>query len=1063
MKNQVPKRRRLALPAMLCCLPAAVGASPLSTTHTTTTTAVHDTMARPAVPVSGRVVDENGQGMPGVTVLEKGTTNGVTTSADGSFTLNVASGSATLVFSFVGYTSREVAVANQSTINISLAPDTEALNEVVVVGYLTQERQNVTGSVASVGAQEVRRAPVATVSEAIQGRLPGVQVANSGQPGQAPVVNIRGIGSITSGSGPLYIIDGLWVENIRDFNPQDAESVQVLKDAASLAPYGSRGANGVIIITTRRGKSGTPAINFNGYAGVQNIAKTYDLMNSEEWAVINRQAYENAGRTPQPYALTLPRDANGQIISTDWQDEFFKQGSVQDYSLGFSGGGTNSNFLISGGYFNQKGTAVGPKFERYSLRINSGFNRGKLRVGESVLLTRANQTRLNGATVTNPDGYPFVGVLRMLPVIPVYDPTVPGGYGIGGNNASTFGINPIAQQQLFNNTGTSNRLQGSIYGEYSFTDFLRYRLNLGTEFHAFHDREKRQFGVQRQNDPLNPSFYAENQGNELFTLVENTLTFDKSFDKNNLTAVVGYTEQRQRQEFTRGRNNDYGTGPVYYWALDAGSTAPQVVGSEYLYTKRSYLGQLTYDYDQRYLLTGAYRRDGSSRFSPDNRWGNFYAGSLGWRVSREAFFEGITAISNLKLRASYGSLGNESLLGEYGGSYLWQALINPNVNYPLGGDATIFNGSIQTKLASTDIAWEERRTTNVGADFGFLEDRLTLSLDYYVSKTQNALVQVQQPLVLGNAGDDPFRRIGRLENRGFEVLLGYNETRNPFKYGIAANLTTIKNEVQRLSDRGSSFLLGGPNDATRTEPGYEVGSFYLYQFDGIFQTGDNIAGSAQPNAQPGDVRYKDINNDGVINDRDRAHVGRVFPKLQYGLNLTASYANFDLAAFFQGIQGNDVLNVSKYWLERTDENGNYERGFSPWTPDNPSTTTPRAIISGAPPGSPAAASATENSRLNSTRWLEDGSYLRLKNIQIGYNVPKAALERVKGIGSLRIYVTGQNVFTVTDYSGYDPETVGTNPVTLNTNNPPPSTLARGVDFGSYPSVRTFAAGIQLGF
>jgi TonB-linked SusC/RagA family outer membrane protein len=601
--------------------------------------------------VTGRVVDENGQGLPGVTVLQKGSSNGATSDSEGRFALTVPD-NATLVFSYVGYTTQEVPVSGRSTVDVSMAQDTKALQELVVVGYLTQNRQEVTGSVATVSGADTRRAPVATVGEAIQGRLPGVQVTNTGEPGQAPLINIRGVGSLTNGSTPLFVVDGLWVENIRDFNPQDVESVQVLKDAASLAPYGSRGANGVIIITTRKGKSGTPAINFNAYTGVQKITKTYDLANAQQWAVINNQAHDNAGVARLPYAANLPAG-----VDTDWQDELLRTGRVEDYNVSFSGGGQNSNFLISGGYFGQKGTIITSRFDRYTMRINSGFTRGKLRVGENALLSRSNQVRVNG-TPASPLRVPFIDVLRMLPVIPVNDPANPGGFGFGNTNATTFGTNPIAQMRLLNNTSVNNRLQGNIFAEYDILKFLRYRLNLGADFLAYHDREKRRYGQWRQNDALNPSYFAENQGNELFTLVENTLTFDQSFGENNVTAVAGYTEQRFRSEFTRGRNNGYGFGPTYYWQLSAGTTTPSVEGNEYIWTKRSWLGQVTYDYNQRYLLTGAVRRDGSSRFSPDNRWGTFWAASVGWRISREAFFENIAAVSNLKLRASYGALAN---------------------------------------------------------------------------------------------------------------------------------------------------------------------------------------------------------------------------------------------------------------------------------------------------------------------------------------------------------------------------------------------------------------------
>ncbi|WP_210517962.1 SusC/RagA family TonB-linked outer membrane protein [Hymenobacter terricola] len=1045
MNNLILPPGRL-LPVLAFCLPlTAAVAAPVAAYATTASSKV----ARPAAIVTGRVTDQKGEGLPGVTVLVKGTQNGTSTSASGEFSIDAPVG-ATLVFSSVGYATQEVAVTG-TTMSISLQQDVKQLNDVVVVGYLTQERQNVTGSVATVSAQEVRRAPVASVGEAIQGRLPGVQVTNSGQPGQAPNINIRGLGTIASGSGPLYVIDGLWVQGQggqRDFNPADVESVQVLKDAAALAPYGASGANGVIIITTKKGKAGATAINFSANGGVQNLVKRLDLMNAAQWATVNNQAYDNAGLSRQPYAANIPAG-----VDTDWQKEFFKQGSVQDYNLGFSGGGPNSTFNVSGGYFKQDGTVKGPDFERYSFRVNTGFSRGRFRIGENAMLSRTNQMRLN---VISFYGSPFYNVVQMLPVNTVYDPTVAGGFGIGNPNASTFGLNPIASQSLLNDTGTSNRLQGNVYGEVSIFDFLRYRLNLATEFHAFHDQQKRQYGIWRQNDITQLSNFGEDQGNEVFGMAENTLTFDKSFGNHNLTVVGGYSQQRFRQEFTRGVNFGYGNGPIYYWALDAGSQTPQAIGSAYEWAKQSFFAQATYDYDQRYLLTAAFRRDGSSRFEPGKRWGNFGAASVGWRVSKEKFFENVSGISDLKLRASYGRLGNDLLNGAYGGSYLSQGFINTNSNYVLGG--TIQNGAIQTGYASTGIRWEDRRTTNVGFDAGFVSNRLTLSADYYVSQTYNALINPNLPLTFGNAGSNPFRNLGKLENKGFEFLLGYNDDRHSFRYGATANLTTIKNTVLDLGTAGgegtgaANFFNGGPRDITRTEVGYEVGSFYLYQFDGIYQTGDaNIpAGLA-----PGDVRYKDINADGKIDDKDRAHVGRVFPKLQYGLNLNLGYGGFDVTAFFQGVQGNDVMNLSKFLTDNTADNSNYRADFSPWTTTNPSTTTPRAIKSGGPQNGDAAGN---NARFNSTRWLESGSYLRLKNLQLGYTVPKTVLESTRYVTSLRIVATAQNLFTVTKYTGYDPETVGSGGFNTLGNN-----LARGVDEGSYPNLRSFTLGIQAGF
>jgi TonB-linked SusC/RagA family outer membrane protein len=918
-----------------------------------------------------------------------------------------------------------------------MVPDVQALSEVVVIGYGTQERTDLTGSVASVNVADVKRAPVATLNEAIQGRMAGVSVTSSGLPGQTSNINIRGIGGLGANSSPLYVVDGLWVDNIRDFNPADIESVQVLKDAATTAIYGSRGANGVIIITTRRGKAGEPQVNVNAYAGIQNISKRWDLTNAREFAAINNMAYDNAGRTRMPGA-----DAQfNPNIDTDWQDEMIQQGTIQDYNIGVSGGGQNSNFLISGGYFNQKGTIIGPSFERYSIRLNSGMTKGRVKLGQSALFTRGNQVRMNGL--------PFIDIARMLPTIPVYDPneTSGSGFGYGSDINYTFGTNPVALQRMQRDAGISNRFLGSLFADVSILNSLTYRLNVGLDYNANNNRLSRKFGRWSYNQPLDPAFLTETRGDESLLLIENTLSFDKRFGEHSLSAVAGYTEQQFRGTFSRATNRTYSAVPQYYFVLSAGSTNPEVAGEDTEWAKRSWLGRILYDYGDRYFLTASIRRDGSSRFDPENQWGTFGAASVGWRISKEAFFANVPHISNLKLRASYGLVGNDGLPG----NYLYAAVINQNANYVLGGGQDIILGSTQTQLASTGIKWESRYTTNVGLDIGVLEDRITLSTDYYISTTKDALVNPLIPIYLGNFGGNPFVNLGELENRGFELALTYQENRTAFKYGATANLTTIKNKVLSLSQEGQ-IIPGGPHGGiTRTEVGHPVGSFYLIEMDGIFQTTEEVtAHGAQPYAKPGDVRYKDANRDGRIDNLDRRYVGSVLPKLQYGLNLNGSYMNFDLTLFFQGVYGNKVWNGSRFWLDRLDDNGNYRRDLNPWTGAGSTNSTPRPLIRGSQDPNNATAAA-ENARANTTRWLEDGSYLRLKNVQLGYNLPANLVSRVKGLGSIRVYLTGQNVLTFTKYTGLDPETVGS------------GFFARGVDDGSFPNVRTFTGGIQVGF
>ncbi|QIX62858.1 TonB-dependent receptor [Hymenobacter sp. BT18] len=1022
---------RQAAPAFLCLLPLATVA-PVGAQAAIPTAAVNLRKV-PAQPVSGTVLDEKGQAMPGVTVLEKGTSNGVTTDSNGRYTLSVGD-NATLIFSFVGYTTQEVAVNGRSDVSITLGQDTKLLNDVVVVGYLRLPTEQVTGSVTKVDQEQIRRAPVASVTEALQGRAAGVQVVNSGAPGQDPIVNIRGIGSIQAGSSPLYIIDGVWTREIRDINPSDVESSTILKDAASLAPYGSRGANGVIIITTRRGKQGKPAVNFNSYAGVQNITRTYDLAGTEQWADITRQMYINAGKEGEIYSGA----ANPPAINTDWQKALIQRGGVQSHNVGLSGASESANYNVSLGYFNQKGTIIGPKFDRYSVRVNTGANRGRFRIEQSAQLSRAMTTRVNGI--------PFIDVLRMLPIIPVKDPTTVSGYGIGNTNQVTFGTNPVGLQDVYHNTNLENRLIGSLAPEIKLFDFLSYRLNLGMEYVGFVDRTESKYGQAaglRMNEPIRPSQLFENRGERVFLLAENTLNFQRSFGKHNVNAVVGYTEQKNTFRNTIADAQGFGTGPTYYWAFPGATGAASVGGETRRWTKRSYLSQLAYDFDDRYLLTAAVRRDGTSLVDPVNKWGTFSAFSLGWRISKEAFFENVPLVSDLKLRASYGQLGNDNLL-----EYLYQGVLNTNVNYPLGGGGSqpVQNGSIQAQLASKNLSWEERRTTNVGFDAGFLDNRLTLGADYYIARTTGALVNPTIPLYLGNQGGNPFTNLGELENRGFEFQAGFQNTTGDFRYGVNANLTTLRNKVTRLAFEGQNYS-GGPSGVARTEVGHNIGAFYLRHMVGIFQSEEEIQNykSAdgkviQPGAKPGDVKYEDINNDGTISDLDRRFIDTVFPKLQYGFNLNLGYKGFDLSALFQGVSGNEIFNVTRYWTDRMDDNGNFRADIRPWTPTNPSTTTPRPLLGGG-----------ENALQTSDRWLENGAYLRLKNLQVSYSLPKPMTEKLAGIGSVRFTITAANLFTITDYTGYDPEIVGAGP------------LARGVDDGNYPNVRTITGGLQVGF
>lgn len=1054
MKKPVPKLRRMTLPALLCCLPL----QPLvAAMNPAAAMRLPMGAVQPDIPVSGRVLDEKGAGLPGVNVVVKGTNVGTQTDIEGRYSLT-APDNGTLVFSFVGYTSQEVPVSNRSAVNISLAPDNRALSEVVVVGYLAQDRQNVSSAVSNLDVKEAVKAPVATATQALQGRVAGVQVQGSGSPGEAPVITIRGIGNLgNASSAPLYIIDGLWTDNIRDLNPNDIETLNVLKDASSTAIYGSRGANGVVQITTKRGKTGAPSIGVNAYAGVDQLYKRYDLTNNSEWADRAVQAYANAGLDPlnsgQNSLAGAVKGPGGKFdpsIDTDWQKEFFQTGRIEDYNVTFSGGTaaekSATNFLISGEYFHQQGIVKGPDFERYSLRLNSGLTRGRFKFQENVQLTHINSTLLNGV--------PFIDVLLMLPGIPVYDPRNDGGFGTGSTTLNTFATNPIGAQSLLRRKQNDNRIAGNVTADVSIFDFLSYRLNMALDGHVYSNSDAQRAGIIRQNTAINTSFLSEFQGYDVFLLTENTLNFTKSLGDNHINALVGYSEQRYRQHNTTVQRQGFTSVPQYYFELDAGPVAGISGGATLENSKRSYFSQATYDYKNRYLISGSFRRDGSSKFAAADRWGNFAAGSVAWRLSEEEFFKtAVPMVSNLKLRASYGVNGNDGLGGAYGGNYLTAPIINQNVNY-VDGNGNIVNGSAQITLSSPGLQWEERYTKDAGIDLGLLDNRLTLSADYYISETKKALAPVVIPVYLGNFGGAVFQNAGNLKNSGFELAVGYHEGRNAFTYGADFTLTTIKNEVTKVPTEGQSFTDG--IGLTRTQVGQPVGAFYLIPFDGIFQSKDEVQNYRnadgkviQPYASAGDARYKDSNGDGVIDTRDRVFVGTPFPKLQMGLNLNAAYKGIDVSVFLQAVTGNQVLNRAKYALQRYDGPNNYERDVQPWTPENPSNTNTR-LLQGGGAGDLGLAAAS-NALFNTTRWLEDGDYLRLKNIQIGYTFPKSLTSRVPSLGSVRVYVTGRNVVTFTKYSGFDPEITGT------------GFYGRGIDDGAYPNVRTYTGGLQVNF
>lgn len=974
-----------------------------------------------AVNVSGKVTDENGAGLPGVTVALKGTTIGTATDATGNYTLNVPDGqeNGTLVFSFIGYTPQEAGINNRSTINVQLASDVQALQEVVVIGYGTQQKKDLTGAISVVKPSEIAKKQATTVAEALQGLATGINVRGGGRPGSEARIQIRGLKSF-SGANPLYVIDGMITDANRDFNPNDIESVQILKDASAAAIYGSRAANGVIIITTKKGKEGPMQINFSGKSSLQTMPR-YDLADTEEFARLNYMAYDNAGVARQDLALD---------VNTDWQDEAFQTGSVQDYNLSFAGGSKTGSYYVSANYFGNKGTVIDTKFDRLSFRVNTQGSKGIFSIGENLAISNGTSDEISGN--------PILDVTRLLPTIPVYNPNNPGGYGYGDEaKARTFGTNPVAIADLEDRTNENLRIRGNLWSELQLLPSLKYRLNLGYETSNDHYAYFRKEGNWTLNQAYDPAIANENRARYESGLVENTLTFSKSFDKHSLTLLAGQTYQRINYEQIWGSKRNIlqnsATGQ-YYNVLDQGDE-PQTGGFSQEAIILSYLGRLEYNYADKYILNAVIRRDGTSRFGSKNHWGNFPSISGAWRISEESFFQ-LPWVSDLKLRASYGTLGNSNI-----GYWDFLPIINTFSTIAIGTDQHIVHGATQVNLVNTDLKWETLKQTNFGIDLGLLNNKLTLTAEYFISKSEDVLTQVPIPMTAGSL-DNPFVNAASLENKGFEFTATYREEEKDFNYYATANLTALSNKVLELGYGRNNIFVGN----TITEVGHPIGAWYVLETDGLFQNQDEVASYTnsdgkviQPDAAPGDIRFKDNNGDGQITNEDKVVVGNAWPDIELGLNLGASYKGFEMTMNWFGSYGATVFNGPRSVMDRFDDNSNYRAGIQPWTSENPNTDVPRAYYG-----------TTLNSRGDTDRWLEDGSFMRLKYISLGYQIPTAVVQKI-GFASAQVSISAQNLLTFTGYSGLDPEF----------NNS--SIYERGVDYGVFPNLKTYSLGLQFGF
>ena len=998
--------------------------------------------------------------VPGATIQVKGTTIGTVADFDGNYQFAIPDNATTLVVSFVGYETAEIEIAGQSVINVALEVSLTQLSEVVVIGYGTQKKKVVTGAITSLNADEISSTPVLRVEQALQGRTPGVQVTSlSGQPGETPTVIIRGAGT-TGNSTPLYIVDGLQVDNIEYLNPGDIEAMDILKDAASAAIYGARAANGVVLITTKSGEKGKMSVTYSGYYGVQNVAKTIDMLGADDYKMIMNEGARNAG-------LTEPFDLNAiSQHDTDWQKELFQKNvPIFNHQVSVAGGSEKSTYASSLSYLSQQGIIGGDKsqFDRLTIRINSNHKVNKvftfgnnLAYAHIVRRGISSNTSFNGA---------YNGALNLDPLTPLYetDQSILGQTPYSDNpvvvdgNGQTYGIsnyvgaeivNPLALLEIDNSEDRKDELVGNVYGEFEVIEGLKFKSDFGFNLaYAIGDGFRPQFYLNSAQNNTGKTSVSKWIGRWTTWQWENTLVYTKKVNDHNFGGLVGISAQEKKFEDLSGFNSEVPThDPDNVYLNLATDTLWNSGGGASHAALYSLFGRVTYDYQEKYSVTAIVRRDGSSKFGANNRFGIFPSFGAAWVASDEDFLQNLGPLNLLKLRASWGINGNQEI-----GDYQFTSTIDQNRWYPTGGGVLV--GASPSNLPNAEIAWEESEQLDIALDMGFFENKLTATIDYYDKKTHGLLERLSVP---GHVGvNAPIANVGSVQNNGVELALNWREKRGEWNYSIGLNGAFNKNEMIEMGGpiTGAGWAIAGA--VTRTDVGYPIAYFYGYKTDGIFQNQNDVFGHInssgdplQPNAVPGDVRFKDIAGapdengnptgpDGVIDENDRTMIGNPTPKVTMGFTSNISYKGFDFSMLVVGAFGNDVFNgLNRRDLRYTNlPQSSLER----WTGEGTSNTLPRITWS----------DINNNNRI-SDLYIESAGYVRLKNIQLGYTLPISILEKM-GASIWKFYISAENLITITDYTGTDPE-IGAM-----------SSFDIGIDRAVYPQSRTFRVGTTITF